>query len=102
SASGCARSEIRNAPAGGASGSAGPRAKPRQQYLAEALSNTKPWEREAAHFDLASAGIASAMNGHHRSLSTRMSDRIFCRLSCGISLFGFAKSSRLFSTFDQN
>jgi hypothetical protein len=56
----------------------------------------------ASHFDLASTGIAAAMNGHHRSLMARMSDKIFCRLSSGISLFGFAKSSRLFSTFDQN
>jgi hypothetical protein len=59
-------------------------------------------ETSPSHFDLASAGIAAAMNGHHRSLIARMSDKIFCRLSSGISLFGFAKSSRLFSTFDQN
>jgi hypothetical protein len=58
--------------------------------------------REAPHFDLASAGIASAMNGHHRSLMARILDKIFRRFSSGISLFGFAKSSRLFSTFDQN
>src|SRR5262245_60388146 len=42
------------------------------------------------------------MNGHHRSRIARMSDRIFCRLSSGISLLGFARSSRPFSTFDQN
>src|SRR5262245_8307263 len=58
--------------------------------------------REASHFDLASAGIASAMKGHHRSLMARILDKIFRRFSSGISLFGFAKSSRLFSTFDQN
>lgn len=56
----------------------------------------------ASHFDLASAGIAAAMNGHHRSLIARMSDKIFCRLSSGISLFGSANWSRPFSTFDQN
>jgi hypothetical protein len=55
-----------------------------------------------SHFDLAAAGSAAAMNGHHRSLIARMSDKIFCRLSSGISLFGSANWSRPFSTFDQN
>src|SRR6516164_7795475 len=43
-----------------------------------------------SHFGLASAGIAAAMNGHQRSLSTRILDKIFCRFSSGISLFASA------------